>query len=184
MLTFLKRLFSFFRRSYAKPTEPTVPAPSTTPELYPKVVLGNVQAFNSEKQNIIQAVELLNKVLASETFHQKVLNREFTETEGLTNAQIYDKFREKAVVIDINVFTGSYVQNHVYRTVGYETVPGVVNINRYFVSTPYQFADNIIHEAIGHSTGFSHLGLKSSSIPYQLNGIFEECVKEMSLGDT
>jgi hypothetical protein len=36
-------------------------------------------------------------------------------------------------------------------------------------------ADNLIHEAEGHSQGFSHFKVKATSVPYGLNAAFEAC---------
>jgi hypothetical protein len=186
MLAFLKKIWSLFRRS---PSEPINPTRETPPSVVitdasgvkiPHVILGTLDCFEKEKVIVYQAFEMLNIVLASETFKQKVLSAKFTETNGKSSQGIYSLLCAQAIKIDIVVFTGSFYQNRVVHTIGYETVPGVVNINRYYVTTPFEFADNIAHE-ICHSIGFSHLQVKETSVPYVMNTIFEECVKEMAL---
>lgn len=193
ILTFFKHLFSGGSNPARElpPSDPVViPTPVEIPNetvkivdgvKVPFIVIGEIKAFNSERQNIIEGVAILNKILASDLFKQKVLKAQFTETNGLPNAAIYKLFCSKIQKVDVNVFLGSKYQNHISKTIGYETEPGVVNVNRFFVSTPLEFADNIIHEVMGHSFGFSHFQDKSTSVPYVLNTIFEECCAEMGI---
>lgn len=186
MITFLKNLLQKikeFLHLSAKPNParelpPTPVAPKETNGV-PFVQIGVITATPDETKKIKQGVALLNKVLATETFKQKVLKTAFTETNGMSSAQIYKLMCAKVVKIDVNVFMGTYYQNHISKTIGYEDQPGVVNINRYFVAEASEFADNIIHEALGHSLGFSHYGVYATSVPYQLNDIYEACVEEL-----
>jgi len=71
------------------------------------------------------------------------------------------------------------MENHCYKTIGYETdhLPGVDYMNRHFVTSPTIAASNMIHEGEGHTQGFRHDHKKSTSVPYQLNTIFERCAK-------
>lgn len=193
ILTFFKHLFSGGSNPARElpPVDPVViPPVEESPEPTVKIVdgvavpfvkIGNIKAFNSERQNILEGVDILNRVLATDLFKQKVLKAQFTETRGLPNPAIYKLFCSKIQTVDVNVFLGSKYQNHISKTIGYETEPGVVNVNRFFVSTPLEFADNIIHEVLGHSFGFSHYQYKGSSVPYVLNTIFEECCAEMGI---
>lgn len=149
----------------------------------PKVILGTVDATGSEIKKIKEGIELLNRAMSTASFKQKVLAAKFTETNDLSNQQIYDHLCANPITINVSVYTGSYVDNHFNHTIGYEDEPGTVHINRYFVFSAYEFADNIIHEAEGHSQGFSHYGVMATSVPYVLNDIFEECCAEMGILD-
>lgn len=184
MKSFFYKLLVMLR--IIKPKAPPQVRVPTNPEPVsqgvPMILIGTIKgAFNPEVQNIMAGVDMLNKVMASELFKKKVIETKFSETGGLSSREVYQKLCSKAVKIDVIVFTGNYMQNKIYKTVGFEVEEGTVNINRYFVSTPFEFASNIIHEAQGHSQGFRHDGEKSTSVPYQLNDIFEACAKEMKL---
>lgn len=191
MKTLILKILQFLHLSAKKPNPAPVSPPALPQEApgpvfhtgYPTVILGKIDATADEEKAIRDGVILLNHVMTKQSFKDKVLAAQFTETNGLSNAQIYQKLCDNPITIDVNVYSGSYIANHFNHTVGYETVPGIVNVNRYFVSTPYEFADNIIHEAMGHSQGFSHFTVKETSVPYTLNRIFEAVCKELKLYD-
>jgi hypothetical protein len=188
----LKNLFlklkNLFLRLFSKTTEP-VALPNVASsnindagEKIPLILLGTIRAFNPEKEMILKGCKMLNIVLASDLFKQKFLAASMTETKGMSNAKIYMLFCQSSILVDVNVFTGNVKQNYLSKTMGYETVPGVVNINRFFISQAVDYGNVLIHE-IGHSIGFSHFlrGMKQSSVSYTLNKIYLECVKELKL---
>ena len=142
------------------------------PELAVKIITG---ATTAERTMIADGVGLANLTMKTPCFKAAVLSARWTETNGLSQAQIYDKLCSGTVSVDADLYTGSWYQNNVSHTVGYENEPGTVHMNRYFVDTAYMVADNLIHEAEGHSQGFSHYAVKSTSVPYGLNAAFEAC---------
>ena len=142
----------------------------------PSLEVGEITgATDAELVMIADGVALANLTMASSCFEDAVLSASWTETEGLSQAQIYDKLCSGTVTVDVEMYLGSWYQNNVSKTVGYENEPGKVHMNRYFVDSAYMVADNLVHEAEGHSQGFSHYGVKSTSVPYGLNEAFEAC---------
>lgn len=142
----------------------------------PIIVLGKITgATAAEMPMIADGVALANTTMATACFKTFVLAASWTETDGLTQAQIWDKLCSGPVSVDVDMYTGSAYENYVSKTIGYEKEPGVVHMNRFFVDTAYMVADNIIHEAEGHSQGFHHYGVKATSVPYGLNDAFEAC---------
>jgi hypothetical protein len=106
-----------------------------------------------------------------------VLAAQYTENNGFTQAQIWALMASNPVTVDVEMYTGTYKANHVSKTIGYENDPwdGVVHMNRYFVNSAFMVADNLWHEAEGHSQGFHHYGVFSSSDPYGMNYAGEGC---------
>ncbi len=132
-------------------------------------------ATTAELTMIRDGVALANETMKTKCFKDFVLSASWTETNGLTQAQIYEKLCSVVVTIDVEMFMGTWYQNNVSKTIGYENEPGKVYMNRYFVDTAYDVANNLVHEAEGHSQGFSHYGVKATSVPYGLNDAFEAC---------
>jgi hypothetical protein len=148
------------------------PAKSPVPVLAVKNITG---ATSAEVTMIGEGVALANETMATKCFEDFVLSASWTETGGLTQAQIWDKLCGGTMTVDVDMYLGSWYENNVSRTIGYEKEPGIVHMNRYFVKTAYMVADNLIHEAEGHSQGFTHYGVKSTSVPYGLDDAFEAC---------
>jgi hypothetical protein len=142
----------------------------------PFILLGDVTgATSAEETMIVAGIALANQTMATDCFKNEVLSASWTETNGLSQQQIWDKLCSGPVGVDVDMYTGSWYQNHVTHTIGYEDEPGVVHMNRYYVDTAYMVADNVVHEAEGHSQGFSHYQVKATSVPYGLNQAFEAC---------
>lgn len=159
----------------ARPTE-DAPEPTTG---WPTVAVAKITgATGDEPKMVADGVALANATMRTACFRDHVLSASWTETGGLTQAQIWDKLCKGTITVDVDLYMGSWYQNHVTHTVGYENEPGVVHMNRYYVNTAYMVADNIIHEAEGHSQGFTHYGVKATSVPYGLNAAFEACSSE------
>ena len=124
---------------------------------------------------IADGVTLANATMKTSCFHDFVLSASWTETNGLTQPQIWDKLCSGTITVDVDMYLGTWYENHVSKTIGYENEPGTVHMNRYFVDSAYMVADNLIHEGEGHSQGFTHYGVKATSVPYGLNDAFEAC---------
>lgn len=153
--------------------------PTTAPDGWPTVAVAKLTgATGDEPKMVADGIALANATMRTACFRDHVLSAAWTETGGLTQAQIWEKLCKGTITVDVDLYTGSWYQNHVTHTVGYENEPGVVHMNRYYVNTAYMVADNVIHEAEGHSQGFTHYGVKATSVPYGLNGAFEDCSPE------
>jgi|GEM_PF-6970322 len=152
----------------------------------PEVILiedGIKGATDAEKKVVVQSVQETNQIDRSDCFKNKILGAKFTETNGLTNQQVYDVLATHPVSIKVEIFNGSFMQNYVYKTMGYDIGDGTVYVNRFFVKTAKQMRSLINHEAEGHQQGFHHNGVKSTSVPYQFNDFTDECGAELeSLG--
>lgn len=154
------------------------PSDTTSPitDGKPIMELGEIKgAINREDELIRDAIAYANHAMQTECFREMLLSAVLTETNGLDASQIYDLFTSKKVRINVTMFYGSYMQNYVYKTMGYDIGDGVVYANRFFVQDPATLGSLIIHEAQGHGQGFHHDGKKETSVPYTLNKIFEEC---------
>lgn len=157
------------------------PGPALSPMPTPKIEVIQIRgATDAEIAVIDKGIEIVNERLASACFRQWVLAARYTENNGLTQAQIYNLTQSKPVVVKVEMYTGTYKANHISKTVGYENDPydGWVHLNRYFVKTPLMVADNLIHEAEGHSQGFHHYGVKATSDPYGMNYALEGCSQQ------
>ena len=153
---------------------------STYAQTVPSITVKNINgARSSENQMIADGIILANKVITSDCFRLFILNAHFTETNDLTPVQIYELMKTTPVTVDIEMYKGNFKANYIDKTIGFENDPfdGVVHMNRHFVKTATMVADNLIHEAEGHSLGFHHYEEKSTSVPYGLNLAFEACNK-------
>lgn len=126
---------------------------------------------------IYDGVDLINAKMATPCFKQWILAASYTENNGLDQQGIWDTILNHKLSVNVEMYTGTYYQNHVSRTIGYENDPfdGIVHMNRYFVNTAYMVADNLVHEDKGHSAGFHHYGVYDTSEPYGMNYAFEGC---------
>lgn len=146
---------------------------------FPHVRLKSVKGTPEEALAAKDAVRDLNKVFASACFEIEVYIREFTETNDLNNQEIYNAFRGGVQNINLVFYTGGWFENNVTRTVGFirASIPNTIFQNRHFVEGSFSIARNMIHE-IAHLVGFNHYLVHSTSIPYQMNEIWDKCAKE------
>lgn len=155
---------------------PDTPIDTTPQSNESGVVLGQVTGtIGNELELIKEAVSLVSAVVTSPKFKELILAETFTSTDGLTNQQIYDKFTQSKITVNVAMFTGTWIQNHVYGTMGYD-VEGddFVHANRYFVNTAPVLGSLILHES-AHGLGFHHQSAsESTSVPYRMNKIFDE----------
>lgn len=137
--------------------------------------------FTTEQENkVMDAVDLIKQVIASDAFKNKILNytykgkKAFIDNNGLSNAQIYQKILEgsenlnpgKNNTMDITVET-YYVDANV---IGY-TLPSINKIymnRKYFNNfTPVQISANMVHEWL-HKLGFGHDYEATATRPYSV----------------
>lgn len=141
----------------------------------------NFVNFTTEQENkVMDAVDLIKQVIASDAFKNKILNytykgkKSFIDNNGLSNAQIYQKILEgseklnpgKNNTMDITVET-YYVDANV---IGY-TLPSINKIymnRKYFNNfTPVQISANMVHEWL-HKLGFNHDYEATATRPYSV----------------
>ena len=163
------------------PTATTTPIPSVsyTPLLAPYIRVGLITGATAEETQMIRTGEaLVNKVMATPCFKAQVLAARYTENNGMTQEQIWQTLISGPVLVNADMFTGSWTQNHISHTIGYEVERGTVHMNRYFVNSAYMVGDNLAHEGEGHSQGFGHDHIKSTSEPYGMNKAYEACAQQ------
>lgn len=147
-----------------------VPALAT----FPIVIAGPVDCRASESKMIDDAYVDLNKVIATAQFKDAVLGATFTETLGMSSEQIYELLVTRSPIsVGFTMFDGSFVQNHITHTMGYEDPnnPGICFANRHFIQDKDVCASLILHETM-HVLGFSHDQVKATSVPYTMNDIY------------
>lgn len=173
-------------KTLPSPTVTILPIPTPTglptPKSYPEVTIGKISGATAKEIVMIESGrKLVNAKLAGACVKQWVLAAKYTENNGQTQAQIWETLVAHTLSVDVEMYTGSWRQNHVSKTVGWEADPfdGVVHMNRYFVNTAYMVADNLIHEHKGHSPGYHHYLNHATSQPYGMNYAFEGCSNQM-----
>jgi hypothetical protein len=158
------------------------PSPTPAPSLTQLITVRNIEGATASEITMIRAGEqFANEMVKKACFKQWVLSANYTETDGLSQAEVYNKIISTPMQVDVEMYTGTWKQNHVYKTVGWEADPfdGIVHMNRYFVKTARDVGDNLIHEDRGHSIGFHHYGNHATSEPYGMNYAYEGCANQM-----
>lgn len=162
--------------------------PSPTPDVtrwiaigadVPSIIYKPITAFDSELSFIKEGETQANAVLKDPCFKEQVMATKFTENNGFTNAQIYQKFLDASpLTVGIALFTGGFSER-INHTVAYEGNP--IRMNRNYVASATYVGSASLHEGFGHGLGFTHYTPKMNpnSIPYKLNAIFEFCAKKL-----
>lgn len=165
-------------------TLPAVVTPvQTAHSSVPKITLGPVTnedgspATPAQMAMATKSVEEANELLRSESFRRKVLDGKFTETNGLTNSQIYDILVARPITIGIQFFYGSRMQNYVWKTMGIDKGDGIVYANTFYIDTPELLGSLYMHEGEGHGQNFHHYDIAETSVPYQFNDFFDSYFK-------
>jgi hypothetical protein len=142
-----------------------------------------------QKEKMLEACTKGKKVLNSQQFKDRILAAKLTETNGLSNLQIYnlicsgkDLYNESEDR-DIDVFSTMYTKNF-SSTVGF-TYPNTwktwINskfFNRFYI---WEIFGNVIHEAL-HNFGFGHLKAHATSVPYVIGYIARDLLKQSEKG--
>ena len=188
MFNCIKRLFS---RS-----APVILVPSpvqSTPEIIPTpVVVSGVHnisivdvkdATTTEMLTVGIASHYLDRILESNEFFRAVMAFKFNQNlvNGLSNKEIYDLYTKSVVAVKLQFFTGSWRQNHISKTEGFERDEfGYIKINRYFIQDAVSLVSLVLHE-VGHGLNFTHPNLEQDSVPYGFNYIVEDVAKKLGL---
>lgn len=142
-------------------------------------------------KKVQKAFEIMEKVVNSEEFKNRVINfrntkgeRAFASNKGLSNEEVYEIFMEGRETLqqetpgEMNFYLKMY--NRTWsRVIGYTSPEtNVINTNWKFFKnfTPDSVAGNLAHEWV-HKIGFDHLSAaEHDSAPYAIG----EMVREMS----
>lgn len=146
-----------------------------------KLVVTNLDCLHPwDKKRLEFAIEGANRILASPLFKTRLLEEKLTETNGLTNLQVYEKIMAGDQLNPFDKLGETDIKVMLYRktwsrVVGYTFIDSVtVWMNRKFFGQPKGIGSNLIHEACGHQNGFLHQGRWATAVPYVLNRVTEE----------
>lgn len=155
-----------------------------------KVMINSREGFTQaeiEKHEV--SCKMLESVVNTHEFMQRMLALKLTNTKGLANHEIYLMIRAGAEVLQPEVDHEIDVHVVIYhasnKTVGY-TKPSTIKtwVNRKFFAG-YEYAEvacNIFHEWL-HKLGFDHVSAREhTSVPYALGYLVEAMIKEMIAG--
>lgn len=155
------------------------PTQDSSVDKYPEVTLGKINATQYQIDSFINPGNAqANYVLKTKCLKNKILDGTFTETNGLSNSQIWDVLSSNKITTGVVFFYGTWTQNYVYKTMGYDVGDGNIYANSFYIDTPALFGSMELHESEGHQQGFHHYNVFATSLPYQLNDFFDECVTE------
>ena len=137
--------------------------------------------FNSKQEDkVLEAADLIKKVVASEEFKTAVLNHKFkgkkafNDNGGMTNAEIYKKIIEGSEKLNPGVDNTMNLDLEVYHennmTVGY-TYPSVIKVwmnSKYLnKNKPYKVTTNMMHEWL-HKLGYGHSSSATASTRFTI----------------
>lgn len=197
---FFKNLYSrIFHRSEGQPMPPpeTVPSePETIPPDessssdetdHPELEIGDIRGTISQEEYnmVVDGFILAREIIYSKEFREEVLQYKFNPrlTNGMNNGQILDLYTSKSMAVKIEMFTGSWWENHRWGTVAYEAnAEGYIRLNRYFVTKPLHVTSTILHE-LAHGFGFTHPKLEKDSVSYGMNEICNIVAKRLGLSE-
>jgi hypothetical protein len=152
--------------------------------------------FTKEQEHkVLQAAELIKKVIISDQFKQGVLNhtylgqRTFADNNGLTNEQIYQKIMEGSEELKPEIDYKMDLDLQVYfentKTVGYTrpTVSRVWMNSKYLDKNgPAEVTTNMMHEWL-HKLGFKHemkhSRRRTNTVPYAIGYLMERLARRL-----
>ncbi len=156
----------------------------------------NLDNFNANQEDkVLQAADLIKKVIATDAFKNKILNftyrgkKAFVDNDGLSNAQVYKKILEGAEMLKPSVDNEMDLDLEVYRetdnTVGY-TYPNALKVwmnSKYLnQNSAAEVTTNMMHEWL-HKLGFKHdveaTAKRPYSVPYAIGYIVRALAKKM-----
>jgi hypothetical protein len=166
---------------------------------YLRVVPGQISGFNNvptEKKKLLESFEVIEAVVNSNEFKQKVISFEgsgpkggYTSSNNLTNEEVYNFLMQGKELIDgdttlgeMNLDIKRYRPWYRSAVIG-RTYPGKnnwieVNGQHYWKMSVPEMASNITHEWI-HLNGFYHASASDKhSVPYAVGYIVEELAEK------
>jgi hypothetical protein len=151
---------------------------------------------STQEDKVLEAADLIKKVVATEEFKNEILNhtykgkKMFVDNGGLTNAQIYKKILEGSEKLRPGTDNEMDLDLEVFRrndnTVGY-TYPNVIRVwmNAKYLNknAPYKVTTNMMHEWL-HKLGFKHSRNRTPSrpytVPYAIGYLVAKIAKKLS----
>lgn len=160
----------------------TVTPPQEAPSTLPVIELQNLKgAYGTEIEMVKRSFVEANDIMATECFKTKVLDEDFTETQDMDNIQIYALLAMAPKKVNAEMYDGSWWENYMSKTMGYDVGDGTVYMNRFYADTTAIVRALIVHEGEGHGNGFRHDGTKSTSVPYKLGDFMDDCAPATGL---
>ena len=169
------------------PVGPSVPAKASL--FSASVTYSNFESADIDK--VQQALGFIQKIIRTSEFRERILNhtyqgvKQFVDSNGLTNEQIYDKLLDGKETLLPVIDNQMDLQLELYAnystsTVGY-TYPNTTKIwmNRKFFDAydPEEVSRNLFHEWT-HKLGFGHDSAATSrrpySVPYAVGKIIQD----------
>lgn len=172
--------------------------PSVVDTKYLEVKAMKIEGFSgSGKVKLEQAFEVLEKIVNSEEFKEKIVNfknakgqRAFASNKGLSNERIYEIFMEGRETLqqktpgEMNFFLKLY-NGWWSKVVGWTNEDiNTININSKFFKNykPNEVAGNLAHEWT-HKLGFDHISAaEHDSAPYAIGYIVEKMTAQYLSG--
>lgn len=159
-------------------SDTSTPAPTAAQTFDVNVDFVNFSATQESK--VLDAADLIRKVVASDEFKNKVVNytyngkKQFADNGGLSNTQIYQKLLEGAEKLRPSKNNAMDITVETYYTsanvIGY-TLPSANKIwmNTKYLNnfTPVQVSSNMVHEWL-HKLGFTHDYESTTKRPYSV----------------
>jgi hypothetical protein len=174
--------------------------PAVVDTKYLEVKLMKIEGFSgAELTKMNAALEVLEEVVNSETFKEKVINfkntkgqRAFASNLGLSNEAIYERFMDGREMLlqntpgEMNFYLKLY-NSWWSKVVGW-TNPDIntININKKFFKNyrPNEVAGNLAHEWT-HKIGFDHVSAaEHDSAPYAIGYIVEDLARKVLAGQS
>lgn len=170
---------------------PTIPDEVTVSNRELKFEIHGLNNFTKrQKKKFMEAMTKGKKVLNSQQFKDGILAMYFTETNGLSNMQIYnlicsgkDLYNEEDDY-DIDVLVTMYTKKY-SGTIGY-TFPSTwktwINSKFFNVFEIWEIFGNVFHEAL-HNFGFGHKQAKKTSVPYLIGYLARDLLRKSEQGE-
>lgn len=159
------------------PTPSPSPTPASTPVTgpHPRLMLtGVIRATAQEMKRLQDAVTLGNRILAESCFRDIVINSHWSGTK-IPGPQIYEIMSKEPMGFTVEIFDGTWWENHMTKTIAYEGTGAQIRLNRYFLGTPRSIAATYAHERGGHALGFSHPYGAGTGQPYGVGDAIMDC---------
>ena len=160
-------------------------------------VIDTTNFTTTQTQKMNQAVTILNQVLNSPEFKERVLNFKFVQTNGMNNQQIYDYLMSGAEKFPTQTAANQLADMHlsIYFPPWYKRFTKAVAFtntsdpylhiyNSYYNSASVaDISETMIHEWT-HKLGFDHdfnaTAQRPFSVPYGIGGIINDLVSKYS----
>jgi len=158
--------------------------------LHVKFSYTSTQGYSDhDRAKLSTALKLLSWTVNSSQFQENFLAAHFTETGGLSNRQILDKFAAGLSKINPNSYELRFIKfNENSDIIGFVLFPlpsnKIFQNEKYFTRSAIAVAENVIHEAM-HLIGFDHVNTKRmyTSVPYLAGDIFIQTLLELDPKD-